>query len=156
GSSSKAVIVVNSESRAQRQRFSVAHEIGHWHHHRGKVLFCSANDIGNPKPGPLDPERQANTFASDLILPNYMVMPRIAQMGRVLLAGVREIAAEFNVSLTATLIRIARSKRFPIVIVCHGATGKRWSWASDMVPSWWRLRSDLDPESFAYGMLFED
>jgi Zn-dependent peptidase ImmA (M78 family) len=34
----KAIIIVNSRSRPERQRFSVAHEIGHWHHHRGKVL----------------------------------------------------------------------------------------------------------------------
>ena len=62
GSDRKAVILVNSESREERQCFSIGHEIGHWHHHRGQVLFCGNEDIGNPGHGPLNPERQADDF----------------------------------------------------------------------------------------------
>src|SRR3954449_6498714 len=56
GSEKRAVIVVNSGSRPERQRFSVGHEIGHWHHHRGRQLFCGPKDIGNPRNSPLNPE----------------------------------------------------------------------------------------------------
>src|ERR1700688_1115425 len=154
GSSKKAVILVNNTSREERQRFSAAHEIGHWHHHRGKVLFCSGKDIGNLVQGPLNPERQADEFASDLILPNYMLMPLFTRMPRVVLSAVRGIAGEFRASVTATLIRMVRSNCFPIVVVSHGKTGKRWGWAATMVPGWWCLRTDLDRESFAYGLLF--
>lgn len=156
GSSKKAVILVNSNSREERQRFSIAHEIGHWHHHRGRVLLCTANDIGNPGHSALDPERQADDFASDLILPNYMVLPLFARMRRVALGSVREIANEFKASVTATLIRMVRSNSFPIIVVSHDKAGKLWSWPSKMVPGWWRLRTDLDRESFAYGLLFSD
>ena len=47
GSSRKAVISINSRSPERRRRFSLAHELGHWHHHRGRVLFCGKDDIGN-------------------------------------------------------------------------------------------------------------
>lgn len=157
GSSKKAVILVNSRSRDERQRFSLAHEIGHWYHHRGKVLFCNSKDIGNPGHSSVNPERQADDFASDLILPNYMVLPLFARMRRVTLEAVREIANEFNASVTATLIRMVRSNSFPIVVTSHTkAAGKLWGWPSNMVPGWWRLRTDLDRESFAYDLLFSN
>jgi hypothetical protein len=38
---------VNSRSMPERRRFSLAHELGHWHHHRGRVLFCGKNDVCN-------------------------------------------------------------------------------------------------------------
>jgi hypothetical protein len=38
------------------------------HHHRGRVLFCGKDDIGNFANDALNPERHADTFASDLIL----------------------------------------------------------------------------------------
>jgi Zn-dependent peptidase ImmA (M78 family) len=70
GSKERAIITVDSRSIPARQRFSLAHEIGHCHHHRGRILFCGAADIGNPARGPLDPESQADQFASDLLLPD--------------------------------------------------------------------------------------
>ena len=41
---------------------------------------------------PLDPERQADAFASDLILPNYLLGPRLRRIKRPTLAAAREIA----------------------------------------------------------------
>jgi hypothetical protein len=76
GSKRKAVIAVNSRSPPERRRFSLAHELGHWHHHKGRMLFCGGRDVCNFANGPLDPERQADAFASDLILPNYLLGPR--------------------------------------------------------------------------------
>ena len=62
GSSKHAVIAINSSAIPTRRRFSLAHELGHWHHHRGRVLFCGPADIGNFARGPLDPERQADSL----------------------------------------------------------------------------------------------
>jgi Zn-dependent peptidase ImmA (M78 family) len=152
--SKKAIILVNSHSREERQRFSLAHEMGHWHHHRGQVLYCGPNDVGNPAPGPLNPERQADEFASDLILPNYMFRPFLAKLGRVRLPEIREIAAEFRASLTATLIKTVAANRFSIVLACHNRRGLRWSKRADMVPGWWKLQQTIDPETFAGRMLF--
>lgn len=119
GSGRRAIITVNSNSIPTRRRFSVAHEIGHWHHHRGRVLFCGARDIGNPAHGTLDPEYQADQFASDLVLPDFLFKPRITTLKRPTLAHFREIADEFRVSDTATLLKAVDSDQFPIVVVCH-------------------------------------
>ncbi|MFZ2005261.1 MAG: hypothetical protein WAV02_09260, partial [Stellaceae bacterium] len=44
-----------------------SHQLGHWHHDRGRVLFCQAEDIGRGAPGSLSPERLADRFASNLL-----------------------------------------------------------------------------------------
>src|SRR5262249_3204142 len=82
GSQTRAVITVNNRSISERQRFSIAHELGHWHHHRGRVLFCGQKGVGNPANDANNPEQQADRFASDLILPNYLLGPRISKARR--------------------------------------------------------------------------
>jgi hypothetical protein len=153
GSLNHAVISVNSSSIPTRRRFSIAHELGHWHHHRGQVLFCGESDIGGFAGGPLDPERQADQFAADLVLPSYLVLPYIRKLKKLTLAAVRDIATEFVASTTATLMRIVNEDRFPILVVCHGKDRRRWFRRSNMVPSWWFPREDLDADTFAFEIL---
>jgi hypothetical protein len=154
GAQRRAIITVNCRAIHTRRRFSLAHEIGHWHHHRGRILFCGAADIGNPAHAPLDPENQADQFASDLLLPDFMFRPRIVKIKPLMLSTIREIAEEFNVSLTATLLKLAGSDRFPIVIVCHNKQRRRWFRRAPMVPGWWFPNENLDAESIAFEMLF--
>jgi hypothetical protein len=126
GSRKRAVIAVNSRSPPDRRRFSLAHELGHWHHHKGKMLFCGGRDVCNFANGPLDPERQADAFASDLILPNYLLGPRLRRIKRPTLAAAREIADEYSASLTAMLFKMTVLNRFPIIIACYDKTKRRW------------------------------
>jgi hypothetical protein len=154
GAQRRAIITVNCRAIHTRRRFSLAHEIGHWHHHRGRILFCGAADIGNPAHAPLDPENRADQFASDLLLPDFMFRPRIVKIKPLMLSTIREIAEEFNVSLTATLLKLAGSDRFPIVIVCHNKQRRRWFRRAPMVPGWWFPNENLDAESIAFEMLF--
>ena len=154
GDDKHAIITVNSRSGDERRRFSVAHEIGHWHLHRGKRLFCSAVDIGNPRHDVLNPERQADDFASDLILPDFMVRPRAMKIRKVTIAAVDELAGEFSASRTATLIKLARLDRFPIMLVCHDRNGLRWWSPQNRFAGWWRPSRRLDSQTYAYEMLF--
>jgi Zn-dependent peptidase ImmA (M78 family) len=153
GSARKAVIAVNSRSSPERRRFSVGHELGHWHHHRDRILYCG-KDLENPANNALNPERQADAFASDLILPNYLLLPRLRKLRRVTLAVARELGGEFGASLTATLIKTVLSNCFPLVIVCHAKTRRRWFKRADMVPEWWYPADQLDRATFAADMLF--
>jgi Zn-dependent peptidase ImmA (M78 family) len=155
GSLKRAIITVSSRSRPERQRFSIAHELGHWHHHRGRVLFCGHKEVGNPANDTNNPEHQADRFASDLILPNYLLEPRISKVKRLTLALVRELREQFQSSLTATLLKLVKSNRFPIIVVCHGQQGRRWFQRAEMVPGWWFPSDDLDVESFAFELLFK-
>jgi Zn-dependent peptidase ImmA (M78 family) len=153
GTPRRAVIAVNSSTSPARQRFSLAHELGHWHYHRGQVLFCVPADIGNFAGGPLDPERQADAFASDLILPRYLFRPKVLKLKRPTLAFARQIADEFSASMTATLTKIVNEDRFPMVLVCHNKSRRRWFRRSMMVPQYWFPRDDLDVQTFAFEIL---
>jgi Zn-dependent peptidase ImmA (M78 family) len=154
GSKRRAVISVNSHSPPRRRRFSLAHELGHWHFHRGQILICGKDDIANFANESLNPERQADAFASDLILPNYLLDPRLRKIKRPALAAAREIADEFCASLTATLLKMTLSNHFPMAIVCHNKTKRRWFERAQMIQPWWLPVRQLDRQTFAADMLF--
>jgi Zn-dependent peptidase ImmA (M78 family) len=150
----KAVISVNSRSSERRRRFSLAHELGHWHHHRGRMLFCDKDDIGNFINDAMNPERQADTFASDLILPNYLLVPRLQKLKKVTLASARELSDEFCASRTATLLKMTLSNDFPMIIACYNKTKRRWFEGAPMIQPWWLPVKALDRQTFAADMLF--
>lgn len=154
GGKDRAIITVNSASAPRRRRFSLAHEIGHWHHHKGQMLFCGDEDIGNPAHGPFNSENQADQFASDLLMPDFMFRPRLRRVKRLMLGAAREIAEEFDVSLTATLLKMVECDEYPIVVVCHNKMRRRWFRRAPMVPDWWFPNDDLDVESIAFEMLY--
>lgn len=153
GNDRRAIIAVNSLSIAQRQRFSIGHEIGHWILHRNRLLFCTAKDIGNFRRDALDPERQADDFASDLLLPTFMFEPVVRQIRSLSLQALDDLSGRFRASRTATLLKAVKCNRFPVVVFRDGLDGRRWSWPSRVVSPRWRTRNDLDPESFAHELL---
>lgn len=66
GLGDRAIVSLDPRPIPRRRRFSLAHELGHWIHHRGKTTFCRKDDIGDAREF-ADVERTANAFASDLV-----------------------------------------------------------------------------------------
>jgi hypothetical protein len=73
---SRGQIVVNARSSRRRQRFTIAHELGHFlnERHRPTSAFgfdCTAEDMAAPRRdgARLRQEREANTFAIELLTP---------------------------------------------------------------------------------------
>ena len=97
-----------------RQRFTLAHELGHFVLHRGILDRCNGtNDsrmyrtdtsgIGfNAEINEIH-ERQANSFAANLLMPKERVMERFAENQQPALAA---LAREFDVSLSAMRWRL--------------------------------------------------
>jgi Zn-dependent peptidase ImmA (M78 family) len=154
GNNNNAVICVNCRSIPSRQRFSIGHELGHWFLHKGRLLFCSGREIDRPVAGVLGPEQQADAFASDLLLPNYILRPAALAERRLNLKVARDLAERFKASLSATLSKLVALDRFPIMIVRHGPTGRTWFSRPSHVRSFWFPREDLDAESPAFELLF--
>ncbi len=118
GFGDRAFITVDSESRRERQRFSAGHELGHWMMDRGKVAsFVCAEKVFATDWGADNPERRANRYAVDLLLPKFMFEPR-AKNKIIVFDTVRELVRDFQVSLTATAIRLVELGSFSSVIVC--------------------------------------
>lgn len=154
GREDRAIITVDSRAVPRRQRFSIAHELGHWHHHRGRCLVCRAEDIGNNRRQANHPERVADDYASDLLLPRYLLDPMLRSIAKPTLKAVKEVAEAFDASLTATLLKVVESDRFPMMLVCHGRGGRRWFRPSRSIPSRWFPQGELDHDSYAFDMLF--
>ena len=94
-------------------------------------------------------ERQADSYSGDLILPPFMVNPRLERLGELSLEGIAELASEFEASITATAIRIMRMTRQPLVLVAHNLLGRMWQWPS-ITAAGMRVRDDVDPRSLAF------
>jgi hypothetical protein len=151
GHGDQAIITVNSRSSYRRNRFSIAHELGHWQHHRGRYLVCRAIEVGHREA--MSPERVADNYASDLLLPRYLFAPIARQYPKLDFASVKAIADVFKASQTATAIRLVEADHAPALLVCHEPSRRKWFVRSPSVPTRWFPRDTLDAESFAFGVL---
>lgn len=152
GNGERAIITVNANSAPRRKRFSIAHELGHWHHHRGKRLVCRVDDY-HPDHA-LSPERVADGFAADLLMPNYLFRPLSRQHDNLSFKTVNALADAFLTSPAATAIRLVESDHSPTIVVCHGPDGRKWFRRAPSVPSRWFPQEQLDADSYAFDALF--
>lgn len=133
GNGDRAIITVNASSSDARQRFSAAHELGHWVRHRGRLAhYCTAEMIAWGRPQK-NAEAEANRFAADLLMPDYMFRPRAAQRP-IVFDTVRELARTFRTSLTSTAIRLVERGSFPAMALCCSAKSREWFVRGEDVP----------------------
>ena len=104
------LVVINERHSATRQRFTAAHELGHYIYHRD-LLGRGVGDTrayrsaGTPLPNTaitIQHERQANTFAANVLMP-YAQIARFKGQG---VTDPRELAKLFLVSEEAMRIRL--------------------------------------------------
>jgi len=150
----QAIITVNSRSSRRRQRFSIAHELGHWKYHRGRILVCRADEIGRAGHSSSSAERVADIYGAELLMPGYIFSPIARAHARLTFGTVRTIADLFGVSLTSAAIRVVEKGHSPAILVCHGPKGRKWFTRSSDIPERWFPQDALDPESFAFQVLF--
>src|ERR1700722_1400962 len=134
GNADRAIITVNSESRRGRQRFSAAHELGHWMYDRNKVGFSCTNSLFRSQWGATNPEKGANQFAADLLMP-LTIFGRYAYSKAITLQAARELAHKFDTSLAATAIRLVQHGSFPAMVVYLSEGRRRWFVAGPDVAS---------------------
>lgn len=147
-----AIITVNIQSALPRRRFSIAHELGHWHHHRGQILVCRVEEP-QLSTAPWT-ERTANGFAADLLMPRYLFDPLAQQQNKLTFQTVADLASTFHTSQTATAIRLIESNQFPAVLVCHTMRKMKWFKRALQVPDHWFPNSELHADSPAFEILF--
>lgn len=126
GNQSSAIITVDSNSIRTRQRFSAAHELGHWMYDRGKASF-SCQEIQFLKEWSRhNPESRANSFASDLLLPVSLFKPKASPFKAMTFDVVKSLADTFDTSLTATAIRLVEYGPLPTMLICYCDAGREW------------------------------
>lgn len=154
GFGSNAIATISPSSSRGRERFSVAHEIGHWLLHRGKSFRCRVDDIVQNYSADILLEKEADEFASHLLMPTALFQPAIKAANRPGLNDLQEIAATFEVSLQAVSIRLATLDTLPVIVACYTKSGLKWQLRAPHVPKRWWLQKKLDDDSFAYDLLY--
>lgn len=150
----KAIITVREGGDRRRARFSVAHELGHWRHHRGRSSVCRSDEIGGRNPLVAPAERQADSYAADLLMPAYLFRPEVAKHQRPSFEAIDALGDLFSTSRSATARRLVDLSPWPCMLVCHGPGGRRWFKRGDDVPEYWFPRDELDAESSALDVLY--
>lgn len=79
-------MAINSSHATTRQRFTIAHEIGHLLLHEGPMFIDKTMRIDrrdeNAALGTAPEEIEANRFAAALLMPEHMVLEMVTQLGR--------------------------------------------------------------------------
>lgn len=152
GYQDRAIISIDRNRGMARKRFSIAHELGHWHHHRGKKLQCRFEDY-QPKHKQLA-ERKANGYAASLLMPRYLVMPRARDHKKLTFKAIEQFAVDFRTSLSATAIRLVEADIWPCMLICHTQQGRKWFTQAPMFHRRWFPQDELDPETSAFEAVF--
>lgn len=128
----KGGITINERIKERgRQRFAISHEIGHWELHAGRsqVFLCTSDDMRDYQSSA--EEIEANIFASELLMPMRMMLPKYRTMAPGL-AVPEDIANRFDVSLTAATLRYVSKFNLPLMVV----------FSSKGRVTWWRRNDE--------------
>jgi Zn-dependent peptidase ImmA (M78 family) len=113
-----AVIGVNSMEAPTRQRFTIAHELGHLLLHKDEDLHVDERfpiAFRNPKSSQAidDKEIEANQFAAELLMPEEFILKDLKGKDLDIEDDdlVAELAAKYEVSTQAMTIRLSRLAR---------------------------------------------
>lgn len=155
GFDNAAIATISPSGSRGRERFSVAHETGHWLLHRGRSFQCRVADFVENYASDRQAEKEADEFASHLLMPTDIFLPAIRALNIPSLPKLQGIANEFEVSLQAVSIRMATLDTLPVIVACYTKYGLKWRIRASHIPSRWSLRQKLDDDSFAYSILYE-
>ena len=155
GYGDSAFITVRSDVPRGRQRFSAAHELGHWMRDRGKGLtsLCGVKEMSVWGLGGRARERLANRYAAELLLPSYLFQPDVKGQ-EITLSVAYLLADRYQVSRTAAAIRLVELGSYPAMVVCcDRRSGRRLWWVSGPdIPDGFRPFRDLVEGSLAYDL----
>lgn len=149
----RAIATINPSGVRGRERFSIAHEVGHWQLHRGRSFQCRVDEPGANLSSKRELEKEADTFAAHLLMPAPIFLPLVKVFGEPNFQNLGKIADELETSLMATALRLANVNTLPVVVACYNNAGLRWSLPAGDIPKRWFLRRDLDEDSFTYDLL---
>jgi len=118
------LIVINPNIRNfSRERFTIAHELGHLRLHHGP-LYCKSSDL-NILSERHSKEKEANAFAIELLLPRNVLL-EVLKIQDISLKLVKNISDQYKTSLTATAIRLVKLEEEPAAVVYHENNKIKW------------------------------
>ncbi len=118
--SKNALIGVNETHSPNRQRFTIAHEIGHYFLHNFQGVHFDGKNTGlqvylrdsKSATGQDVDEREANLFAAELLMPETLLEKDVSEIEEIYLLDendftIKKLAAKYKVSVRALTYRLA-------------------------------------------------
>ncbi len=150
----RAVISVAADDTLGRRRFSLGHELAHWIQDAQRTSFkCTSADIGPQNAEAKSIEADANIFASQLVLPDYLVWPWLADR-KPSLDLANAMGNDFQASLTASALKLLQRTKVPTAITCHDQRKLKWSRRSRGFSTDFYIFNELHQETVAFEMAF--
>jgi len=138
------------------QRFAIGHELGHWQMHKeiSQLFFCTPEDLRNYRHS--GPELEANTFSSELLMPKFMIDPKLLS-GEPSWNSIQTITELFTVVPMSAAVRYADLVREPVIAVFSDGVTVKW-WRENrprMDGLWLESKQALSRHSIAYHQVRE-
>jgi IrrE N-terminal-like domain len=147
---SRGAILVKSANSPRRRRFTIAHELGHfllpWH--RQERFSCQSSDIkdhGNSRSVSTEHatiETEANTFASELLMPTQAVKTILAKFDMPSLVDLTDLSDTFDVSFEAAVHRYKALTQDAVAFIFSYNNVVRYWVKSKVMPYALRVRKD--------------
>ena len=152
----RGYVVLSSEvQEVRRQHFTLGHEIGHYLLPDQQDLCqpCGKTQIESWDEALARPERDANQFAAEILMPRSIIQPFLREIPR--FKYIEQIAQVCDTSLTASAYRLCELSSFRVAMVWSEAFRVRWYKPSEEFVRWVR-KGDLRPEAMRSTPLKED
>ncbi len=151
-------IAYNGKARPERQRFTIAHELGHFILHRNQQpsFNCDSQSVHTGIDGLRQIEREADEFAGNLLMPGDLLRDWISNQ-RIDLHVLSAIAKRFQVSFEALCIRFIKFTKQRAILVYWDNGFMKYEWrSSSAVRTRARIRRNGDPQEPLPGTLAAD
>ena len=151
-------IFFNGKASYERQRFTIAHELGHFILHRNQrpSFSCDKESVYSGADNMRAIEREADDFASNLLMPGDLLRDWISSQ-RIDLHVLSAIAQRFEVSFEALCIRFIKFTPQRAILVYWDNGFVKYEWrSSSAVRTRARIRRNGDPAEPPPGTLVAD
>lgn len=151
-------IFYNPKAPLARQRFTVAHELGHFVLHRSQKpnFNCDKESMYSGADTVKGIEREADDFASNLLMPGDLLRAWLSQQS-VDLHLLSTIAQRFQVSFEALCIRFIKFTELRAILVYWDNGFLKYEWrSSSAIRTRARIRRNGDPVEPPSGTLAAD
>jgi IrrE N-terminal-like domain len=149
------ILVKKTMREDGRKRFTIAHEIGHFVLHRERQISCFPGDIARWENTADDPERQADNFAAELLMPSPEVVKQIGDASPSFQLII-SLADYFGTTLTATGRRYCEVTPYECAMVWSVDGTIRWMHPSSRFRHWIGIGRALSEGTMARQMLDGD
>ena len=143
------ILVRRGIRESGRRRFTIAHEIGHYILHEDHQIPCSPRVIEGWKEGQPKPEREADTFASELLLPTNETVQYVNKRWPSIEVVV-DVADYFGASLMASGRKFCDVASQACAVVWSSQRQIRWFHGSPAFAHFIEVGKEIDFDSIAY------